>query len=116
IAHGQPLMNTVMGMHVLADHMTYVDWLFAPLVRLHDDADTLLLVQAVAVASAVFPLHGLGLRLLGRARWAFTLSWLWLLAPDVHMGVLFDVNHTPLGTAAGLWTAGGPVRLGPVRL
>ena len=114
IAHGQPLMNTVMGMHVLADHMTFVDWLFAPLVRLHDDADTLLLVQAVAVASAVFPLHGLGLRLLGRARWAFTLSWLWLLAPDVHMGVMFDYNQTPLGTAGLLWTAWALVCRGPV--
>jgi uncharacterized membrane protein len=113
IAHGQPLMNTVMGMHVLADHMTFVDWLFAPLLRLHDDAVTLLLVQAVGVASAVFPLYGLGLRLLGRARWAYTLSWLWLLAPDVHMGVMFDYNQSPLGSAGLLWTAWALVCRGP---
>jgi len=113
IAHGQPLMNTVMGMHVLADHMTFVDWLFAPLLRLHDDAVTLLLVQAVGVASAVFPLYWLGLRLLGRARWAYTLSWLWLLAPDVHMGVMFDYNQSPLGSAGLLWTAWALVCRGP---
>jgi len=114
IAHGRPLMNTVMGMHVLADHMTFVDWLFAPLLRVHDGADTLLLVQAVGVASGVFPLYGLGLRLLGRARWAFTLAWLWLLAPDVHMGVMFDYNQTPLGSAGLLWTAWALVCRGPV--
>jgi len=114
IAHGQPLMNTVMGMHVLADHLEFVDWLLAPLLRLHDGAETLLLVQAVGVASAVFPLYGLGLRLLGRARWAFTLSWLWLLAPDVHMGVMFDYNPTPLGSAGLLWTAWALVCRGPV--
>jgi uncharacterized membrane protein len=114
IAHGQPLMNTVMGMHVLADHMTFVDWLFAPLLRLRDDAAMLLLVQAVVVASAVFPLYWLGLRLLGRARWAFTLPWLWLLAPDVHMGVMFDYNQSPLGSAGLLWTAWALLCRGPV--
>src|SRR5438477_2827675 len=64
IAHGRPLLNTVMGMPVLADHMTFDDFLVAPLLRLHDSAATLLLVQAVAVASAVFPIQAMAVCLL----------------------------------------------------
>ena len=60
MAHGQPLLNTVMGMPVFADHMTFDDFLVAPLLRLHDSAATLLLVQALAVASGVFPIHSHG--------------------------------------------------------
>jgi uncharacterized membrane protein len=114
IAHGLVPYNTVMGMHSLADHMTFVDFLVAPLMRLHDSATTLLLVQATAVASAVFPLFGLGRRLLGRETWGLVLGGLWLLAPDVHSGVLFDYNETPLGSAALLWTAWALVCRGPV--
>ncbi|HEY3121262.1 MAG TPA: DUF2079 domain-containing protein, partial [Vicinamibacteria bacterium] len=116
IAHGLVPFNTVMGMHALADHMTFVDFLVAPLLRVHDSATTLLFVQATCVASAVFPLFGLGRRLLGRDRWALTLAWLWLLAPDVHSGVLFDYNQTPLGSAALLWTAWALVCRGPVAI
>src|SRR5688500_3408212 len=35
IAHGLPPMNTVMGMHALADHMELLDYVIAPLLRLH---------------------------------------------------------------------------------
>ncbi|HEV8253134.1 MAG TPA: DUF2079 domain-containing protein [Vicinamibacteria bacterium] len=114
IAHGLDPYNTVMGMHSLADHMTFVDFLVAPLLRLHDSATTLLFVQAIAVASAVFPLFGLGRRLLSHEGWALALGWLWLLAPDVHSGVLFDYNQTPLGSAALLWTAWALVCRGPI--
>jgi len=116
IAHGLVPYNTVMDMHALADHMTFVDFLVAPLLRLHDSATTLLFVQATGVASAVFPLFGLGRRLLGRDRWALTLAWLWLLSPDVHSGVMFDYNQTPLGSTALLWTAWALVCRGPVAI
>ncbi len=114
MAHGQPLLNTVMGMPVLADHMTFDDFLVAPLLRLHDSATTLLLVQALAVASAVFPLYGLGARLLGRPRGALALPLAWVLAPDVHMGVMFDYNQTPFASALLAWTAWALLTRGPV--
>jgi uncharacterized membrane protein len=104
LAHGYVPFNTVMGMHMLADHAYFVDFLVAPLVRFGRTAEVLLLVQAVVVASAVFPLFALGCRYLG-ARAGLTLAWVWLLSPEVHMGVLFDYNETPLGSAFLLWLA-----------
>jgi uncharacterized membrane protein len=105
IAHGYVPFNTIMGMHMLADHMTFIDFLIAPLLLLRGGgAETLLLVQAVGVASAAFPLFGLGRRYLGD-RAGLALAWTWLLSPEVHMGVLFDYNQSPLGSALLLWTA-----------
>jgi uncharacterized membrane protein len=105
IAHGRPPLNTVMGMHALADHMELLDYAVAPLLRIHDSPATLLLVQALATASAVFPLAWMGQRWLESSGGGLTLAWAWLLAPDLHMGVMFDYNPTQLGAAALLWTA-----------
>lgn len=105
IAHGLPPHNTVMGMHALADHMEWLDYVIAPLLRLHDSATTLLLAQAVAVASAVFPLGWMGFRVLESSRAGLALATAWVLAPDVHAGVMFDYNPMLLGSAALVWTA-----------
>jgi uncharacterized membrane protein len=114
IAHGQPLLNTVMGMPVFADHMTLDDFLVAPLLRLHDSATTLLLVQALVVASAVFPAQDMAARLLGRPRFGLGLALAWVLAPDVQMGVMFDYNQTPFASALLVWTAWALAGRGPV--
>jgi uncharacterized membrane protein len=116
IAHGQPLINTVMGMPVFADHMTFDDYLVAPLLRLRDTATTLLLVQALAVASGVFPVHALCARVLGRPRVGLGLATAWVLAPDVHMGVMFDYNQTPFASALLLWAAWALVGRGPIAI
>jgi uncharacterized membrane protein len=105
IAHRLPPENTVMGMHALADHMELLDYPVAPLLLLHDSAVTLLFVQALAVASAVFPLAWLGTRLLEGTRAGLAVAWVWLLSPDLHAGVMFDYNPMLPGTAALLWTA-----------
>ena len=94
-----------MGMHALADHMELIDWAVAPLLRLHDSPATLLFVQALALASAVFPLFWMGRRVLESSRAGLTLALAWLLAPDMHMGLMFDYNPTQLGAAALIWTA-----------
>jgi uncharacterized membrane protein len=114
MAHGQPLYNTVIGMPPFADHLTLDDYLMAPLLRLHDSAVTLLAVQAMAVASAVFPIQALTVRLGGRPRLGLGLAAAWVLAPDVHMGVMFDFNPTTFASALLLWTAWALVCRGPV--
>jgi uncharacterized membrane protein len=116
MAHGQPLLNTVMGMPVFADHMTFDDFLVAPLLRLHDSAATLLLVQALAVASGVFPICALSSRLLGRPHLGLGLAAAWVLAPDVHMGVMFDYNQTPAAATMLLWVAWALTCRGPVAI
>ncbi len=105
IAHGLPPLNTVMGMHALADHMELLDYVVAPLLRIHDGPETLLLVQSLAAASAVFPLGWMGLRVLESSRTGLALALLWVLAPDLHAGVMFDYNPMLLGGAALLWVA-----------
>jgi uncharacterized membrane protein len=113
LAHGLVPFNTVMGMHMLADHMDWVDYLVAPLVHLGPTPEILLLVQAVVAASAVFPLVALGESLAGGAA-GITAAAAFLLAPDVHMGVMFDYNPSVLGSALLLWAAYAIVRRGPV--
>jgi uncharacterized membrane protein len=105
IAHGYAPLNTVMGMHALADHMELLDYVVAPLLFLHDGPETLLAVQSLAVASAVFPLFWLGRQVLESGRAGLALAGVWLLAPDVHLGVMFDYNPTLLGAAGLVWTA-----------
>jgi uncharacterized membrane protein len=105
IAHGQPPLNTVMGMHALADHMELIDYAIAPLLWIHDGPETLLAAQSLAIASAVFPLFWLGRQVLESGRAGLALAAAWLLAPDVHLGVMFDYNPTLLGAAGLLWTA-----------
>jgi uncharacterized membrane protein len=85
--------------------MELLDYVIAPLLRIHDSAATLLLAQALAVASAVFPLGWMGVRVLESSRAGLALAAAWLLAPDVHAGVMFDYNPMLLGSAALLWTA-----------
>ena len=105
IAHGHAPLNTVMGMHALADHMELLDYLVAPLLLLHDGPVTLLAAQSLAVASAVFPLFWLGRQVLESSRAGLALAAAWLLAPDLHLGVMFDYNPTLLGAAGLAWTA-----------
>jgi len=113
IAHGRVPFNTVMEMHMLADHMDLIDYVVAPLVRLGPAAEILLLVQALVVASAVFPLVWLGERLAGPAA-GLTAAAAFVLAPDVHMGVMFDYNPSVLGSALLLWAAYAMVMCGPL--
>src|SRR4029077_14666083 len=41
----------------------------------------------------------------GRPRLGLGLAVAWVLAPDVHMGVMFDYNQTPAAAALLLWVA-----------
>ena len=103
-----------MDMHMLADHLTFVDFLVAPLLHVHRGPETLLFVQSLVVASAAFPLFFLGRRLVGSERSALFFAWMWLLSYEVHMGVMFDYNPSTMGAALLCWTAWALVCRGPV--
>jgi uncharacterized membrane protein len=51
---------------------------------------------------------------LGRPRLGLGLAAAWVLAPDVHMGVMFDYNQTPAAAALLLWVAWAMTCRGPV--
>ena len=114
LSRGLVPFNTVMGMHMLADHMDWIDVLVAPLLRLGPGPEMLLLVQSLVVASAVFPLVALGRRLAGEHA-GLAAAAAFVLAPDVHMGVMFDYNPSTLGSALLLWAAAAIVLRGPRR-
>jgi uncharacterized membrane protein len=114
LAHGHVPYNTILDMHMFADHLTFIDVLVAPLFRLWDGAETLLLVQALGVASAVFPLVGLGRALLDDERAGLVAAGAWLLSPEVHSGLMFDYNPGNIGAAGLIWTAWALVARGPV--
>jgi hypothetical protein len=99
MAHGLPAFSTVLGMHAFGDHLTLLDYAIAPILLLRDNADALLLVQALGAASGVFPLFGIGARFTGRGDAGLALAWAWLLAPDLHSGVMFDYNPNQLAAA-----------------
>lgn len=105
MAHGQIPFSTVLGKHIFADHLTFLDCLVAPVLWLRDDADALLFVQALAAASGVFPLFALGRRLVGSEGAGLALAGAWVLAPDLHSGVMFDYNPNQMAAAGLLWTA-----------
>jgi uncharacterized membrane protein len=113
LSQGLVPFNTVMGMHMLADHMDWIDLLIAPLLRVAPGPEALLFVQALVVASAVFPLAALGTRLVG-AYAGLTAAAAFVLAPDVHMGVMFDYNPSTIGSALLVWAAAAIVTRGPL--
>src|SRR6185436_14562257 len=113
LSQGLVPFNTVMGMHMLADHMDWIDVLIAPFLRIAPGPETLLLVQSLVVASAVFPLAALGRHLVG-AYAGLTAAAAFVLAPDVHMGVMFDYNPSTIGSALLVWAAAAIVTRGPV--
>src|SRR4029079_14252628 len=53
-------------------------------------------------------------RILARARLGLGLAAAWVLAPDVHMGVMFDYNETPAAATLLLWAAWALTCRGPV--
>jgi uncharacterized membrane protein len=57
ISHGQPPIVTIRGVHMFADHAYYVFYPIAYLTRpFPDPLPVLLVIQALALAAAVFPL------------------------------------------------------------
>ena len=61
-----------------------------------------------------FPIQAMAVCLLARPRLGLGLAAAWVLAPDVHMGVMFDYNQTPAASALLLWAAWAMSCRGPV--
>lgn len=59
IGHGQPPIATMRGIHLLGDHAYFGFWPIAYITRLGNPTMILFVVQALAIAAAVFPLAAL---------------------------------------------------------
>jgi hypothetical protein len=93
--------NTMFGFHIFADHFSPILIVLAPLAYVAP-VEGLLLVQAIAVGSAVVPAFRLGERIAGRRVGVLAALWFGLSATVWHT-VLFDFRPATLGAVAMMW-------------
>ena len=93
--------NTMFGFHVFADHFSPILILLAPLAYVAP-VEGLLIVQAVAVGSAVVPAFRLGEHFGGHKTGLLAAAWFGLSASVWHT-VLFDFRPATLGVVALMW-------------
>jgi uncharacterized membrane protein len=80
----------------LGFHATWFAFVLAPFYAIRQNAETLLLIQAILLGSAAIPLYLLGRRFVGP--WLSTLIALcYLLNPGLHGSNLYDFHYLPLG-------------------
>jgi uncharacterized membrane protein len=103
--------------NLLGDHVNLVLLLAVPFYRLWDGAGTLLVLQAVVVGSAAFPLYRVAREVTGGAAAALLLVVAYLLNPALHAANLFDFHAIVVAAAFLIWAfwrarAGGTWSLG----
>lgn len=87
----------------LGAHVEPILGLFAPLWRIWPSPEMLLVVQAVAVASAAIPAYLLARRWLGDERLAVAFAAVTLLFPAIQWATVFDFHAVTLATPLLLW-------------
>lgn len=110
-AHGRPFeMSTRPGLSSrLGIHVEPALLALVPIYSLAPSAETLLLVQAVALALVALPLYALAAEVLAHPALALAIPLLYLLSPAVHNAVLSDFYPVTLGVLpavaalAALW-------------
>lgn len=103
LSRGQSPDNTVMGMNAFADHMEFVDLLFAPLLWVWPDAGALLLGQAFCAGMGAVPLWRMARQLWGSATGATMAAVAYFTAHQIGSGVMFDWNPTTVSIGFFVW-------------
>ena len=88
----------------LGDHVNLILLPIAALYPLHDGPETLLVVQALAVASGMLPLFLVARRRIGCDGPALVLASLYLLHPALQAALLFDFHPIVLAAPLFLWS------------
>ncbi len=100
--HGRVMFNNFEGANHLSIHFSPFLFLLVPFYALWPGPDPLLVLQAIALGSAVIPLHRLVATSAGR-RTALVASLMYLLLPSLHWLNLFDFHEVALAVPALLW-------------
>lgn len=109
-AHGRWFQYTYMVafnpdlVNHLGDHVNLILLPIAALYFIHDGPETLLVVQALAVASGMVPLFLVARRRIGRDGPALALASLYLLHPALQAALLFDFHPIVLAAPLFLWS------------
>lgn len=84
MSRGHAPFVTLMGRNLLGDHASFILILLIPLYWIIPGTSTLLVLQALAIASAALPLYFLAKHVLESAELAFIFGVIWLLNPAVN--------------------------------
>jgi uncharacterized membrane protein len=98
-SQGRLLESSLEGRNHLGVHTSFIFLLIAPLYMLFPATETLLVVQAVAVALAAWPLFLLARRLLQSDRAALLVAALYLLQPTIQGATFYDFHELAFAPA-----------------
>lgn len=88
--------------HVSA-HFDPIIWLFSWIYRLRPNAETLLLIQAIWLATTVFPVFLIAQRTLQRPTHAALMAWVVVFYPALHGVNMFDFHSLTLAVPTVVW-------------
>jgi uncharacterized membrane protein len=87
---------------MLSTHSEFTMFVLLPFYAIHPDSETLLVMQAVALASGAIPVYRFASRRL--PRWAaLVLALAYLLYAPMHEANLYDIHFQPFAAAFTLW-------------
>ncbi len=106
VLHGRPLRLPSLGWDTnwggLNGHADFATFYMVPLYALYPRAETLLVMQACALAFSCIPIF-----LFARSRlpiaYAFAFGLAWLLYPPLHGAQLYDIHMQPFGMSWAMW-------------
>ncbi len=106
VMHGRPLRLPSLGWDTnwggLNGHADLATFYMLPIYLLHPRAETLLVMQAVALAAACIPVFLFAQNRLP-VQYAFALGLAWLLYAPLHGAQLYDVHMQPFGATWVMW-------------
>lgn len=93
---GNPRITLTMTVNHFGNHFQPLYYLLAPIYALHQDAGTLLVLQAVLLSSAAVPIYLLARRRIGDPWTALIIAMVYLLYPALHGMNNHDFHGLPL--------------------
>jgi len=103
ISRGLPPISSFIGHHQMGDHAAYSFYPIAIFYRIWADVHWLFLIQAVALASGIFPIGQLALRAGLSESKALLLGYVYLLYPLIFNVNLFDFHPEVMALPCILW-------------
>ena len=105
--HGHPFRCTAIfrqaaNWSMLSTHAEFTMYALLPFYALYQNSETLLVLQAVALASGAIPVYRFAARRIPRSM-ALLLAFAYLFYAPMHQANFYDVHFQPFGAAFTLW-------------
>jgi uncharacterized membrane protein len=105
--HGHPFRGTAVlrtggNWSMLSNHAEFTMFALLPFYALHQNAETLLVMQAVALGSGAIPIYRFAARRIPRSM-AWMLAFAYLFYAPMHQANFYDVHFQPFGAVFTLW-------------